>query len=769
MSSNKIPLISMSKSLCLVLLLSITLVVNAQRVGLVFSGGGSSGIAHIGVLKALEENNIPIDFIAGTSMGGLVAGFYAAGYSPKEIEEIFLSDKFKNWANGQLDNKYVYYLRQKKEDPSLFTFKLNLDTIIEVSLPTNLVSPSAINYALMQYLAPASAKSKNNFDSLFIPFRCIASDIISKKPVVLKKGALPTAIRATMAYPFYLSPVTYEKQLLFDGGLYNNFPSNVMYNEFDPDFIIGSNVSSNFLPPNEDDIISQIKAIISNDTEYIIPCEESVLIEPDAADYSTFNFDNNEELIKIGYEATLKKIEYIKDKVSRRIDTTFIAEKRKNYIESLPKLIFDNVEVQGLKTFQNTYIKNSIRLKKDTLNAEDLKSEYIKVSSDDKIKSLYPEAIFNNETNKFNLLLNAKKEKNLFVSFGGVFSSRPINTGYLGLQYNVLRKKAYSFIANTYFGKLHNSVSVGFRIDFPKPLPFYWVTTFNNDRWDYFKSNSTFFEDTRPSFLRSSDLYAKTELGIPVAYKGKLVIGATTGELDNEYYQTRQFLSTDTTDETIFRNNVGFIKYQRNSLDKKQYATSGSFFTIGAKYIKGKEKTTPGSTSIIKDIAKENHEWFIIKATYDKYFLRKGIFRFGIFGEGVYSNQSFFENYTASILTATAFSPLSESRTLFQERLRTHSYAAGGIKNIITFTNNFHFRLEGYVFQPYQRIFQNELNKASYGLKWATREYIAAASLVYHTPIGPIAVNVNYYDRQEDHWSFLVHFGYLIFPKKSLH
>ena len=77
--------------------------------------------------------------------------------------------------------------------------------------------------------------------------------------------------------------------------------------------------------------------------------------------------------------------------------------------------------------------------------------------------------------------------------------------------------------------------------------------------------------------------------------------------------------------------------------------------------------------------------------------------------------------------------------------------------------------MEGYIFQPYQRIFQNEFNKAAYGLEWASREYIAASSLVYHTPIGPIAINVNYYDRQEDHWSFLVHFGYLIFPKKSLH
>lgn len=741
----------------------------AQKIGVVFSGGGSSGIAHIGVLKALEENNIPIDYIAGTSMGGLIAGFYAAGYSPSEIEDIFLSDKFKNWASGKLDHKYIYYLRQKNDDASLFTLKMNLDTSLGISLPTNIVSPSAINYALMQYLAPASAKAKDDFDSLFIPFRCIASDIISKKPVVLENGPLPTAIRASMAYPFYLSPIAYKNMLLFDGGLYNNFPSNVMYNEFDPDFIIGSNVSSNFLPPNEDDVISQIKAIISNDTKYEIPCEASVLIEPDAENYSTFNFDNNEELIQIGYEATIKQLEKIKSNIYRKHDTTYIHHKRAAYRKSLPKLIFDEVEVVGLKNPQNAYIKNSIRLKKDTLSVEDLKSEYIKVSSDGKIKSLYPMAMYNPSTNKYKLLLNAKKERNLVVSFGGAFTSRPINTGYLGIDYNILRKKAYSFNAHTYFGKLHNSVSVGFRIDFPKPLPFYWSISYTNDRWDYFKSNSTFFEDTKPSFLRSSDLYGRSELGLPIFYKGKIALGGTLGELDNEYYQTRKFVSTDTTDVTKFYNYSGYIRYERNSLDKKQYATTGSFFQLKAKYIKGLERTIPGSTSIIKDEATETHEWVLLKATYDKYFNRKGRIRFGFYGEAVYSDQTLFENYTASILTANAFTPLPESQTLFQERLRAYTYLAGGLKTILLFTDNLHLRLEGYVFQPHKRIFQNEFNKASFGLEWASREYIASSALVYHTPLGPIAATVNYYDRQEDHWSFLVHFGYLIFNKKSLH
>ena len=234
-----------------------------QKVGLVFSGGGASGVSHIGVLKALEEYNIPIDCIAGTSMGALVGGLYAAGYSPQEIEDLFLSQQFKDWAEGKVDSKYEYYLREKRENPSMITFKVEVDTLLETTLPTNLVSPTAVDYGLMKYLAPATAVAENKFDNLFIPYRCVASDIIAKEPVVLKEGDLAKAVRASMAYPFYLSPITYDDKLLFDGGLYNNFPADVLYTEFKPQFVIGSNVSSNFEAPDEDNIVSQIKAIIS--------------------------------------------------------------------------------------------------------------------------------------------------------------------------------------------------------------------------------------------------------------------------------------------------------------------------------------------------------------------------------------------------------------------------------------------------------------------------------------------------------------------------
>jgi NTE family protein len=305
-------------------------------------------------------------------------------------------------------------------------------------------------------------------------------------------------------------------------------------------------------------------------------------------------------------------------------------------------------------------------------------------------------------------------------------------------------------------------------LDFPFSIPFYWKTTFTIDGWDYFKSHSTFFEDTKPSFLVINDQYLKSELAFPVAYKGKLIIDGTAGEIENKYYQTRQFLSTDTTDKTIFRNFSTGLSFERNSLDLKQYASKGSYFSIGAKYINGEERTKPGSTSIIKNQFDTVLDWIQFKIKYDNYIKISEKVSFGLFGEGVYSNQPFFKNYTGSLLSAPAFEPLPESKTLFQEKFRAHSYIAVGVKNIYHPFNSFQLRFEGYVYKPHQQIEQNSQNQAFYGSVWKETQFIFSASAVYITPLGPLAFNANYYDKFDENWSFMFHFGYVLFNKKSL-
>jgi len=740
---------------------------SAQKVGVVLSGGGASGVAHIGVLKALEEKNIPIDYITGTSMGALVGALYASGYSPLEIEAIFLTDQFKDWGSGILNEKYQYYLRKKQEDASLVNFKLELDTTWENSIPLTMVSSAAIDMGLMEYFAPISAKINNNFNDLFVPFRCVASDIISKKSITLKDGRLETAVRASMSYPLFISPVTKDNMLLFDGGLYNNFPSDVLCNEFSPEFIIGSRVSANFQLPDEDNVISQVKSILVENSDYSIPCGTGILISPDAENFSTFNFNNNKELIEIGYQATLLQIDSIYGYINTRTYSKTLDEKRRAFRERTPKLVFDEIEVTGLTDAQNKYIRKTIRFKKDTIGIRKIEAEYIKVSSDDKIKQIYPLATYNKETGYFSLNLKAKKEKNLFVSFGGVFSSSPINEGFVGLQYNWLGMSAITSTANSYFGKLYNSVYADIRFDMALNIPFYWEIGGTLSSWDYFKSSTTFFEDIKPSFLVIRDRFIHSEIGFPVAYKGKIVAGGSVGRLENEYYQTKEFTSLDTTDITGFSNSIGKLEYERNSLNQKQYATEGSYFFIGGKYISGTEETLPGSTSINKNKYTERLEWAQFKINYTKYFIKKSKVNFGIMGEGVFSEQPFFNNYTATILSAPAFQPIAESKTLFQDRFRAHSYASVGVKTIFSFVKNTQLRLGGYVYQPYKEILEDENKKAYYGKEFAKRFFIGSFTGVYYTPIGPLALSVNYYDKTDEPWSFMFHFGYIIFNKKS--
>ena len=162
------------------LLLAIT-TVKAQKVGLVLSGGGAKGIAHIGVLKALEENNIPIDYVVGTSMGGIVGGMYAAGYSPSEIEYIALSKDFQDWVSGRFESRYRHYFKKKPENPSFLTAKLLIDTGFQAKIRSNLVNDVPLNFALLTLFAQSSANARNDFDKLFIPFRCIVSDVFLKK------------------------------------------------------------------------------------------------------------------------------------------------------------------------------------------------------------------------------------------------------------------------------------------------------------------------------------------------------------------------------------------------------------------------------------------------------------------------------------------------------------------------------------------------------------------------------------------------------------
>jgi NTE family protein len=742
-----------------------------EKVGVVLSGGGASGLAHIGVLKALEESQIPIDYICGTSMGALVACLYSIGYTPAEIETLVKSEDFLSWSTGVFQPGQIYYFKKKEDNASWVTLKLSLDTTIATNLPTNLISPVQIDFAIMEMTAGAAAAANYNFDSLFIPFRCVASDIAAKKSVTFKDGDLGQAVRASMSYPFYLKPIRVDGKLLFDGGLYNNFPSNVMYEDFFPDFIIGSNVASAFPNPDEDNLLSQIRAMLTSKSDFDPKCENGIVIQPNADWVGLFDFERAQAVIDSGYVATMREIENIKNSVTRRSNPEELAKRRAAFKAKQPKIVFDNIEIEGpgMKKNQVTYVSRLLRHREKFVPIDDLRPGYYRLASDDKIKSIFPQARYNRSTGYYDLKLTIKKEKNVFAQVGGTFCNRPISMGFIGLQYNLFSNPSIAFVGNVYFGKLYSSSQIRTRIDFPTRLPFYIEPILTWNRFDFYRSSPVYFVDTRPPYLIQIDRCAEITGGIPIKNKGRLVAGTGIGFNRYLYYQTSQFTSADTTDRTDLNLFTTHLMYERNTLNRKQYASSGTFLALKARFVQTEEFFKPGSTSSL-DSFRGILNWVQFRLTYDTYFKERGKWRLGFYGELAYTSQPFMHNYLATILSAPAFQPTPESQTWFIPELRAYEYAGAGIKSVFVLWKTIDWRNEAYVFAPYRKIQETPSHEAEFAapLSISSLSYIGMSALVWHSPLGPVSLSVNYYSAKQYPISVLFNFGYIIFNRFSL-
>ena len=164
-------------------------VLKGQSVGLVLSGGGAKGLAHIGVIKALEEYGIPIDYIGGTSMGAIIGGCYAMGMSTDEMIEIISSEDFGNWMSGKLGEEYKYYFKAEESGPDILNIGIDLkDTVQKAKLPLSVVPNYLMDFAFMEIFSRASAAAGYDFDSLFVPFLCNAVDIRQVLPLLSSRA-----------------------------------------------------------------------------------------------------------------------------------------------------------------------------------------------------------------------------------------------------------------------------------------------------------------------------------------------------------------------------------------------------------------------------------------------------------------------------------------------------------------------------------------------------------------------------------------------------
>ncbi len=745
--------------------------IKAQSVGLVLSGGGAKGMAHIGVIRVLEENNIPIDYIAGTSIGAIVGGLYAAGYSPDEMEKLFKSEEFYFWSTGKIQKDYRYYFKMPEENPSWINVRIEKkEQKVKILPKSYLIPEEQMDFAFMELLAATNEACKNNFDSLMIPFFCVATDVNKSKPAILRTGDLGASIRASMTVPFYFKPVEIDGKLLFDGGIVNNFPHDIMTDIFKPDIIIGHKVANNLKVAEAGDVLAQISNIVMRPTDFTIAANEGIVLETHFDNIGLLDFNKIDLAIEAGTKTANASLDSIRHLVKRRVPKEIVDKKRQQFNSKKHELYFQNIQVEGVKDpMQRKYIIQSIKGHYDVISLSSFKREYFKLIADEHIKSMVPISRYNKETGYFDVHLKVEPQNKMEVTAGGNISTKPINQGFASFNYRTYKGRAYSLTSNIYFGRFYSSFKLGARIDYNTRLPFYLegYTTFN--RWDYFASSSElFFEDVRPPYIIQNENNTRIEVGIPAGLHSKVYGGIAFSNSDDQYYQTDIFNKADEPDKTTFNTFSTIIGMENNSLNYKQYPSDGVYRYFTVKYINGKETNIPGTTSPNDNRSKTfDHNYFLVQAHSTRFFDFGSKFTLGLKGEAVFSNKNLFSNYRSTKLNAPGFYPTPHSKTLFIENFHSNNYFAGGINTILNLGSNFNFRLEGYTFIPFNEELP-ETKEYSPSSKFIENYYLQGmAALIYQTGIGPLSISLNYYEKQDTKLYFLLSFGFIMFNKRG--
>jgi NTE family protein len=410
-------------------------------VAVVLSGGGARGIAHIGVLQALEEQGIPVDYIAGTSIGAIVGGLYAAGYSPMEMMEIVRSDEFIDAARGKIEEQYGLYYLQSRPDPAWLRLNISRENlmdfqgVIQSNIPANIVSPFLMDFLFMEYLGPAAAVANYSFDNLLVPFRCIVANIEDNRREVMRYGSLADAVRVSMTFPFYFKPITIDGKLMMDGGMFNNFPADVVRMEFVPDIVIGSVVSENPGKPSPDDIVSQLENMLMAYTRYDIGTDRGFVVRPDVPDLNVTDFSQSERVYQTGYEAARAVLETHQHLFDYRVEAEALKQKREAFRNEMPEMLIDQVSVNGLRENERRFAENFLKRTNEPLQLEELKGNYMALMSLRRFKSSYPRIIYNPETGYYNFFADMEYDSDYFRSIGGNISSESINQAFSEVQF----------------------------------------------------------------------------------------------------------------------------------------------------------------------------------------------------------------------------------------------------------------------------------------------------------------------------------------------
>jgi NTE family protein len=535
------------------------------KVGLVLSGGGAKGLAHVGVLKVIDSLGIKIDYISGTSMGAVVGGLYASGYSGKQLDSIFSSVNVDALLQDYTprDSKSFY----EKRNDELYALTLPFNKF-KIGLPSGL-SKGLYNFNLLSGLTLHVSHIKD-FSQLPIPFLCIATDVETGEKVVLDHGVLAQAVLASGAIPTLYNPVDINGRLLIDGGVVDNYPVQELKNR-GVDFIIGVDVQDGLRSREQLQEVTSVLAQINNfsmiekmDANRTLT---NIYIKPDIKGFTVVAFDKGKEIIKKGDE---KAKEHIRE-LAVLANTSYKIEPIKTFQDSL---LIKDIAINKLDNYTRAYIIGKLKFKKNSkISFEQLKKGVLNLNATQNFSFINYSFEKMHEGDK--LILNLKENNiNTFLKFGlhydDLFKS--------GVLINFTKKK---LLVKNDVASLDVVLGDNIRYNFDYYIDngFYWslgfnskLTTFNRNVTSDINEavlfsdlgvssiNVDFFDLSNQAYLQT--IFAqKFSLGGGLEYKF-LKLESETLDEENPIFEDSGYLSV-----------FGFMKY--DSFDQKYFPRKG--------------------------------------------------------------------------------------------------------------------------------------------------------------------------------------------------
>lgn len=591
----------MAKTTLSLLIILLSLNLNAQKVtdsvqnnrrpkiGLVLSGGGAKGFAHIGVLKVLEELNMPIDYISGTSMGSIIGAFYAMGYSATDIEKLVLNQDWEELLSDKVSRKYIHVKDKVNLDRYVVSFPIKPKGI---RIPAGIVQGQNIINLFEQ--STIKFHNQTDFRKFPIPFVCIATDLETGDAVVLDKGNISQALRASMAIPTVFTPVEIDGKLLADGGMINNFPVEEVI-KMGADIVIGVDVQTGPRDKSElnsiEDIINQAVSLMAKkefekNRKY---CD--IYIKPNIKKYSIADFEKADSLIHLGETEARSQVELLKAVIQKH---QLIKTQNQNYpvVTDSSQFFIDQIQINGLKHVRKSTMLGKLDIEiRNWISIKDIKKG---------INRAYGSKYFD----KINYQLIGDTEKTLVIDV----KERRSNRFNVGMHYDD-DNKASVLLNTTFQNKIQDGSSLSLDLKLSENPRF--TATYNLDnglkpgyqfKLDINDSEVFAFEDGEK--IGSFDLkYLKLDANLHSTFRESYSMGIG-GKM--EVYRVSTNIvqpNIDASEEDYYFTYYAFINmdsHERGYYPKKGFSLYGEYklITNNGSTLDGNSK--PGSVAYLK-------------------------------------------------------------------------------------------------------------------------------------------------------------------------